>query len=150
MLFTVNQTIAAVALAVTMQSGIVTAIEPTRVTDAQVIRGDFESTVDKPSALKGAKSPEMIGPIYFDAQSVVDDPGNASVDPEAAGDDPTDQWADFYNRLYRLIAGSNFGDWSALLSNTPIASQPPANRAPVNTPRANNSPATAIPSPVVA
>ena len=84
MLFTANQTITAVALAVTMQSGIVTAIEPTRVTDAQVIRGDFESTVDKPSALKGAKPPEMIGPIYFDAQSVVDDPSNASVDPDAA------------------------------------------------------------------
>ena len=150
MLFTANQTITAVALAVTMQSGIVAAIEPTRVTDAQVIRGDFESTVDKPSALKGAKPPEMIGPIHFDAQSVVDDPSNASVDPDAAEDDPTDQWADFYNRLYRLIAGSNFGDWSALWSNTPIASQPPANRAPVNTPRANNSPATAIPSPVVA
>jgi hypothetical protein len=41
MLFTANQTIAAVALAVTIQSGIVTAIEPTRVTDAKVITGDF-------------------------------------------------------------------------------------------------------------
>ena len=55
MLFTAGQTIKAVALALTMQSGIVAAIEPTRVTDAQVITGDFESTMDKPLALKADK-----------------------------------------------------------------------------------------------
>ena len=82
--------------------------------------------MDKPLALKGAKPPEMSETIYFDAQSVMDNPGNAAVDPEAAEDDPTDQWADFYNRLYKLIAGGHFGDWSARLSNAPVASQPPA------------------------
>ena len=101
-------------------------------------------------ALKGAKPPEMSLPIYFDAPSVVDDPGNVAVDPEAAEDDLTGQWADFYNRLYTLIAGGNCGDWSARLSNAPVASQPPANRAPVNTLLADSSPDIAIPSPVVA
>ena len=51
--------------------------------------------MDKPLALKGAKPLAMSEPIYFDAHSVIDDSGNAAVDPKAAEDDPTDQCADF-------------------------------------------------------
>jgi len=147
MLFTAGQTIKAVALALTMQSGIVAAIEPARVTDAQVITGDFESTMDKPLALKADKLlalkadrlAEISGLVHFEAASAADDSDNPSDDPEAATGDPVNQWADFYNLLYALFAGRNQGDWSALLSNTPIASQPPADIAPVDTPIGNRS-----------
>lgn len=153
MVFTASKTFAAVVIGLTMQSGVVAAIESTRVTNGWVITGDFESAMakplerkgnsllamqgDEPTAMERDKPSEMKGLVYFKAASVVDESVNPSGDPEAAAGDPIDLQADFYNQLYTLFAGRNHGDWSALLSNMPIASQPPAHRTSVDAPTAN-------------
>jgi hypothetical protein len=130
-----------------MQSGIAAAIEPTRVKEALVITGNFEPKVDKPLAIKVDKLLAMKmdklavikGLFHFEAASAADDSDNPPDDPEAATGDPADLWADFYNLLYTFFASRNHGDWSALLSSTPIASQPPADITPVDIPIANRS-----------
>ena len=119
-----------------------------------MITGNFEPKVDKPLAMKGARAATAgmkakaggdQRALHFEAASAEDDSDNPADDPEAATGDPADLWADFYNLLYTLFAGRNHGDWSALLSNTPIASQPPADIAPVDTPMADRSPSYCIP-----
>jgi hypothetical protein len=53
MVFTASKTFAAVVIALTMHSGVVAAIESTRVTNGWVITGDFESAMAKPLERKG-------------------------------------------------------------------------------------------------
>ena len=160
MVFTTGQTIATVVLGLTMQSGIVAAIEPTRVNNAWVITDDFESTIEKPlelkvnkllamkgdepSAMKRDKPSAIKGLVYFKADSAADNSDNPSGDAEAAAGDPVDLRTDFYNQLYSLFAGRDHGDWSALLSNMPIASQPSAHRPSVDTPAANRDSDTLV------